>query len=93
MADVVTPGMQTSEYKMARLSSWVGIGMVVVGGIYDVAAEATKFFPNAHIVSVALIVTGALLKLGTTLGYNKGRVEIKKAELSLAEAAAEFGKP
>lgn len=82
------PGEQTSEYKQARGAHWIGIIAMLAGlvtaylpGFMDGMAKDGKAYAIAGIV---LAICGLIVKTLTTLGYIKGRNDLK---VPLAEAA------
>lgn len=97
MADNYTPlrpGNETSEFKMARTGSIVGIIAMLIGaitsilpGLMEGMAQDGKIFA---ICGVILAVAGLVTKVMVTLGYQKGRENIKVplAQASKAQSQA-----
>jgi len=82
------PGNETSEYKQAKGAGWVGIIAMIVGlltaylpGLMDGMAKDGKAYA---ICGIVLAIGGLVTKTLTTLGYIKGRNDLK---VPLAEAA------
>jgi hypothetical protein len=85
----VTPGAQSSEFKLASRGSWIGIALMVAGAVVDVAAELVdvltplaKEMPNVKWLGTTLLICGAIVKIATVLGYAKARASVKAAALA-----------
>jgi hypothetical protein len=84
----VTPGPQTSEYKLARLNAYVGLALVILGAVGEVLAEVVQVFPGLHWAAVALIAIGAIQKAAGSIGYSVSRAAVKSAALGAGKSAA-----
>jgi len=75
----VTPGSQTSEFKMAKYLFMFGVGLDIVGVIIHSLqghGVSLPFFP------AVLSVVGTLTAVLGSLGYMKSRTLVKAAQMS-----------
>lgn len=85
----VTPGIQTTEYKLANRGSWLGIGLMVAGALVEVSYDLIEFLtplaqqmPNAKWIGVILLIAGAITKIATMVGYQRARAQVKAAAIA-----------
>ncbi len=83
MADV-TPGLQTSEYQLTNRASWIGIALMVLGVLVEVAdalvqalAPIAAQLPDVKWIGAILLVAGTIVKVGAVVGYQKSRALVK----------------
>lgn len=79
----VTPGNQTSEYKLAKVANVACYVLIAVGGALEAIPDANR----PAWVGVALVVVGAATKFFTNMGYFKSRSQVKTAAMVAAGAA------
>lgn len=91
----VTPGTQSSEYRLANRASWIGIVTMVLGIVVELAYELVELLtplaaqlPNARWLGIVLLVCGAIVKVATSVGYSRARATVKAA----ASVAQQGGK-
>ncbi len=91
MADVpvVTPGAQTSEFRLANRASWISVALMVLGVLVDVADALMQALtpiaaqlPDVKWIGAILLVCGVILKVATAVGYNRARVAVKTAAIA-----------
>lgn len=84
----MTPGSQTTEFKLTLLAQLVGIvaeaAAAVLHTLQD-AGHAAPWFP------AVLVAVGLVLQVVTLLGYQKSRTLVKAATVQ-AEAPTQPGK-
>ena len=80
----MTPGESTSEYRMARFVAVVGAVTAAAGAALTALQEQGFSYPW---IGVAMMAVGFVGKLVAFLGYNSGRVALKKAETDGQHAA------
>src|SRR3954471_22105305 len=74
---VVTPGNQTSEYKVTIISSVLSIAAVVTGVVLDLLQSAQDAGINGKWMSIALSAFGLLALALTAVGYQVTRAHVK----------------
>lgn len=85
---VVTPGVQTSEYKTTKLVIYMGIFTMLVGFLTDVLTAVQVLAPQWLWVGVALIIIGKVSMLLKALGYDATRASIHNAGQAAAAHVA-----
>ena len=73
----VTPGKDTSEYAITKLSMILSMVAFVLGIVISVLSQVSTAFPNLVWVGTALSILGPIATVLAQLGYNKGRVLLK----------------
>lgn len=71
------PGIQTTEYKLTRISLIVGAALEAFAGILHTLQDAGL---SAPWFTTALLVVGAAVQIASLFGYTKSRT-LLKAEL------------
>lgn len=82
---VVTPGVETSEYKLTRLIVIVGSLVAALGSVLE-ALASVGLFPRA--VGIGLVIVGALTAVLKAMGYESARVKLKVAEVKAIQQTA-----
>jgi hypothetical protein len=100
---VVTPGNQTSEYRVTIISSVLSIAAVVTGVVLDLLQSAQDAGVTGKWMSIALSAFGLLALALTAVGYQVTRAHVKAAAskasattvtvLPAEDAAAKVFKP
>lgn len=92
MAASITPGVQTSEYKLASRTWWVSLGVMLLGLIVDplltaiqnaLAGDAAAH-PENIFLAVGCVGFGLLSKAIASHGYSGSRAVVKAAALAAA---------
>src|SRR4051812_39838852 len=83
---VVTPGNQTSEYKVTIISSVLSIAAVVTGVVLDLLQSAQDAGVNGKWMSIALSAFGLLALALTAVGYQVTRAHVKAASSKASQA-------
>lgn len=93
MADpVVTPGNQTSEYKVTVFVSILTILSTVVPYLVTIFTDLQAKFPAWTWIAPILTILGILGAVINALGYQSARTQVKVAALN-ASAAVENASP
>ncbi len=80
MSDVVKPGVETTEYKMARFIAIAGAVVTAAGLALETLAQNGVGSPW---IGVAIAVIGIAMKLLNAFGYSKQRQDLKVAQMAL----------
>ncbi len=90
----ITPGAQTSEFKLANRASWISIALMALGVLVDVADALVQSltpiaaqFPDVKWIGGILLGAGVVLKVATVIGYNRARVAVKTAAITAGKTA------
>ena len=90
----VAPGSETTEYKEAKETGFIGKLMVVLGMLVTFGGSVAQILgvdSKAGIIAGAVVViAGALVKMFSGLGYTKARAIVKaSAAAAVAKVAAD----
>lgn len=75
----VKPGVETSEYKMARLVVLVGGLVAALGGVLTTLSQFG--LGDNKYVGLGLVVVGVATKILTYFGYQNARADLKSQAL------------
>lgn len=81
MADV-TPGVKTSEFKMALVAQALGVVGAIVPPLWVFASSVADTFPEVRWIAAVVSVLSLLWTVLAALGYAKQRTELKKVALT-----------
>lgn len=91
MADTsVTPGIDTTEYKLAKVASILCVIVALVGSIIAALPSDVQSRP---IVGVIMTVVGVIGKVLTANGYGASRAAVKAAESAAVTVVATDATP
>jgi ABC-type sugar transport system substrate-binding protein len=76
---VVTPGNQTSEYKVTIISTVLSIAAVITGVVLDLLQSAQDAGVNGRWMAIGLSVFGVIGAVLTAVGYQVTRAHVKAA--------------
>lgn len=83
---VVTPGNQTSEYKVTIISTVLSIAAVITGVVLDLLQSAQDAGVNGKWLSIGLSIFGVIGAVLTTVGYQVTRSHVKAAASKASQA-------
>lgn len=87
MADpsvTITPGSETSEFKMTKIAMYLSIAAAVVGAAQTALGSIQATFPAWGWVGGVLSALGILGTVLASLGYSSARASVKAASLNAA---------
>jgi hypothetical protein len=80
VSDVVKPGVETTEYTMAKFVAIAGAIVTAAGTALEALAQSGF---GAPWVGIALVVVGVAMTLLNAAGYSKQRQDLKVAQMAL----------
>jgi hypothetical protein len=81
-APVLTPGNETSEFKLTKVAMICSIVVAVLGGVTETLQQVSSFLPGATWVGPALTVVGILSALAAQIAYTVTRGVVKAAHVT-----------
>lgn len=73
----LTPGVETSEYKLTVLAMWVGTVAQLAAGVIHELAGSGVFSESSRWAIVVLAICGTLVQICALFGYAKSRTLLK----------------
>lgn len=78
---MITPGKETTEYKLTQLGVWLGIGLTAVSGMNETLEAVRNVTGENKIIDRTTMYLGVATILISKAIYIFNRISLKKKEL------------